>query len=62
MTLEELKLHGTGAGPKAAAALVVWLAVDGATDNLKYLVVNGGLGEAERAAIKSACPDGVEVR
>lgn len=43
-------------------ALVKWLNVDGAAANLKYLSLqdNEGLGEAEQAAIRVACPDGAK--
>ena len=59
---ERLALRGTNACPKAAAALAKWLGVEGAAANLKVLNLNNneGLGEAEQAAIRAACPEGVD--
>jgi len=64
VALEMLYLSETNAGPKATAVLGKWLGVEGAAANLKLLelIYNPGLGEAERAAIRAACPMGVDRR
>lgn len=68
VALEKLELgddysrSGCGAGSEAGAALVKWLALEGAEANLKVLDLrfNEGLGAAEKVAINKACPEDVK--